>query len=235
MRAPLLAVLAGLLAGCVADRTVTTPAEREKSVRPGVNAPYENPNVAEWEARFETESREIFRERERIVADLGLKPGMAVADIGAGTGFFTLLFAQAVGPTGVVYAVDIVPEFVQHIEQRARDAGLTNVRTVLGKVDSVELPADSIDAAFICDTYHHFEYPISTMTSVRQALRPAGAVYLIDFERVEGQSRQWVLDHVRCGREPVIDEMRGCGFELIGDAAEQTKLDENYFLRFCKR
>jgi ubiquinone/menaquinone biosynthesis C-methylase UbiE len=110
---------------------VSVCAPREQSVRPGINDPYENANVNEWVERFEGESREIYRQRESIVAALGLKSGQAVADIGAGTGLFVPLLSEAVGPTGHVYAVDIVPEFVRHIEQRAKERGLTNVSSVL--------------------------------------------------------------------------------------------------------
>lgn len=214
-----------LLLGC------QSAAPHEKSVKPGINDPYRSPRVEEWVQRFETESREIFRERARIVADLRLPRGAAVADIGAGTGLFTPLLADAVGPDGHVYAVDIVPEFIRHIETRARQAGLKNVSPVLCREDSVELPADSIDLAFICDTYHHFEYPKSTLASIRRALRPGGRVVIVDFQRIPGQSSDWVLNHVRAGQDVFAAEVVAAGFERV-DSPPADYLTENYRIEF---
>jgi SAM-dependent methyltransferase len=135
---------------------------QEKSVRPSINQPFENPDVKEFVGKFEVESREVYAQRRQIVAACKLKPGMAVADIGAGTGLFTRLFARQVGPSGKVYAVDIAPRFIEHIEKTCKAQGLTNVVGVVCKRDSVGLPSNSIDLAFICDTYHHFEFPYRT-------------------------------------------------------------------------
>ena len=159
---------------------------------------------------------------------------MTMADIGAGTGLFTPLFAEAVGDAGHVFAVDIVPEFLTHIDRRVDEHGLTNVETVLCKEDSVELPPTSIDLAFVCDTYHHFEYPKSTLASIRDALKPGGEFVVIDFERIPGKSRAWIVKHVRAGKKTVIGEIESAGFELIDDGSSVDYLDENYFVRFRK-
>jgi ubiquinone/menaquinone biosynthesis C-methylase UbiE len=198
-----------------------------------VNDSYRNSDAGEWEARFERESREIYHHRKKIVELVGLREGMAVADIGAGTGLFVPLFAEGVGSSGTVYAVDITPEFIEHIGVRATMAGLVNVRGVLCKEDSVELPEDSIDVAFLCDVYHHFEFPRSTMRSLYRALRDGGEVVLIDFIRIEGTSREWVLEHVRAGKETVIREVESFGFELMREE-DAPYLEENYVLRFRK-
>jgi len=222
----LLAVSVLLLPGC---------SPKEKSVKPGINDPYKNmTDVETWTKRFEVESREIFRERMQIMDQLHLRPGMDVADIGSGTGLFVEPISHAVGETGKLYAVDIVPKFIEHINERAKEAGLTNVETVLCKEDSVELPPASIDFAFICDTYHHFEYPAETMASLYQALRPGGEVVLIDFDRIEGVSREWILGHVRAGKEAVIKELRSAGFELTDHQPTDDFLDENYIIRVRK-
>src|SRR5215475_3782521 len=107
--------------------------EREQSVKPGINAEYKDADVERWKERFETESREIFHERQKIVSAVGLKPGTTIADIGAGTGLFTVLFAREVGASGKVIAVDIVPQFLEHIRSRSKAEGLVNVTTVLCK------------------------------------------------------------------------------------------------------
>ena len=205
---------------------------QEESVKPGINDAFKNPSVDEFIGRFEIESREVFAHREAIVKACGIKPGMTIADVGAGTGLFTRLFAAAVGEKGRVYAVDIAPKFVAHIEESARKAGVKNVTGVVATDRSVELPAASIDLAFICDTYHHFEFPLRTMESLHRALRPGGQVVVIDFERIEGQSSEWVLGHVRAGREVFTAEIVKSGFRLVGE--QPGLLKENYFLRFEK-
>lgn len=207
-------------------------AAQQESVRPGINDAFQNPDVAEFVARFEREGRDAFDHRRQIVAAIGLKPGMDVADIGAGTGLFTRLFAPRVAPRGTVYAVDISDRFVRHVEQTAAQAGLDNVRGVVADPHSVKLPPESIDLAFICDTYHHFEFPHKTMTSIHRALRPAGQVILIDFHRIEGKSSDWVLQHVRAGQDVFTREIRAAGFRQIEEKPDL--LGESYFLRFEK-
>jgi ubiquinone/menaquinone biosynthesis C-methylase UbiE len=207
-----------------------SPAQ-EKSVRPGINKPFENPDVKEFIQIFEGESREVFAKRHDIFTACKVKPGMAVADIGAGTGLFTRLFASEVGPKGKVFAVDIAPAFIRHIEKTCQDNGLKNVVGVLCNQTSVNLPPESIDLAFICDTYHHFEFPSKTMASIHQALRPGGQVVLIDFHRIKGKSSDWVMGHVRAGQEVFVKEIVSCGFKVVD---EQKILKENYLVRFEK-
>ncbi|MEE8142648.1 MAG: methyltransferase domain-containing protein [Planctomycetota bacterium] len=211
--------------------TACTP---EKSVRPGINKSFLDPDldVNEYLQRFETEDREIFAHRDEIVKTINLKPGMTIADIGSGTGLFVVPFAKAVGQQGKVYAVDIAPGFIQHINKLVKEERLENVVPVLCKEDSVELPIESVDIAFICDTYHHFEYPNSTMASLCRALRPGGQVVVIDFHRIEGVSSDWILSHVRAGEEVFTAEIEAAGFRE-GQPTRQF-LQQNYILRFVK-
>jgi ubiquinone/menaquinone biosynthesis C-methylase UbiE len=204
---------------------------QEQSVRPGINRPYENPDVREFVGVFEGPDRDIFARRHQIVSACRVRPGMAVADIGAGTGLFTRLFASAVGPAGTVYAVDIAPKFVEHIGETCKVNGLTNVVGVVCPPDSVGLSPGSIDLAFICDTYHHFEFPFRTMSSLHRALRSGGRVVVIDFERIQGVSPPWVLSHVRAGRGTVAHEIISSGFRLVG---EVRLLKDKYCLLFEK-
>lgn len=201
-------------------------------VGPALNAPYENADVRHWREVFEQEGREVYARRAAIVDALALKPGMSVADVGAGTGFYTLMFAETVGRDGRVFAVDTSPDFVAAIGERAKASGFGNVTPVLNDARDVRLPVDSIDLAFICDTYHHFEYPRSTMASLRRALRPAGEVVVIDFRRVAGRSSPWVMHHVRAGVDEVKAEIEGFGFELV---EELNFLNTQYYLRFRKK
>ena len=208
-----------------------TAAAQEKSVNPGINDSYKEPDPGEFKKRFETESREVFANREQIVAAAKVKPGMAVADVGAGTGLFTRLFAKAVGPEGRVYAIDIAENFLRHIAKTAKENGIENVETVLAMADSSNLRPESVDLAFISDTYHHFEFPQKTMTSIHRALRPGGRVVVVDFHRIEGVSSEWVLNHVRAGQEVFRKEIEAAGFRLV---EEPKFLKENYYMIFEK-
>lgn len=202
------------------------------AVPPGINAPYLSPDISEWVRRFETPGRDVYDQRNAIVDAAGVKSGMEVADIGAGTGLFTRLFARRVGPTGQVFAIDISPAFVQNILRIASQEGLNNVVGVVNTSTDTLLPAHSIDLAFLSDTYHHLEYPKQMLQSIRRALRPGGVLVIVDFERISGVSPVWIMEHVRTGEEAVINEIKAEGFELVDNRAF---LRENYFLKFVKR
>src|SRR5262245_1725237 len=206
---------------------------QEKSVKPGINDPFKDPDLKKFLGTFEGESREIYALRDKIVKACKLKAGQHVADVGAGTGLFTRLFAARVGEKGKVYAVDIAPKFLDHIEKTSKDAKLKNVETVKCTQTSTNLKAGSVDAVFVCDTYHHFEFPSRTLASIHQALRKGGQLIVLDFERIPGKSREWVLGHVRAGKDVVTKEITAAGFKLVGEVKD-LGLKENYFLRFEK-
>jgi predicted methyltransferase len=208
----------------------------EQSVRPKINENFLDANldVEQWLRRFEVESREVFVGRAEVLQACGIEPGASVADIGAGTGLYTMLFAQAAGPEGWVYGVDIAPRFLEHLNERAGKSGVKNVTAVLGSQRSVNLPPDSIDLAFVCDTYHHFEYPRSTLQSLYRALRDGGTLIVVDFERIPGTSREWIINHVRAGKEDFRREIEAAGFKFV-EEVELGSLKENYFLRFKKK
>ena len=205
---------------------------QEKSVKPGINDPFQNPDVEKYAKTFEGESREVFTQRDKVVEACKLKPGMVVADVGAGTGLYTRLFAKAVGADGQVFAVDIAPKFLEHIQKTCRDAGLKNVTPALCNPDAVDLPPNSIDVAFICDTYHHFEFPEKTMLSMNRALKSGGRIIVIDFHRIPGKSSDWTLNHVRAGQNVVEKEIASCGFKKTDEVKELLK--DNYFVVFTK-
>lgn len=207
-------------------------AAQEKSVKPGINDPFKNPDVKEFQGKFEVESREVYAKRKEIVAHCMLKPGMTVADVGAGTGLFTRLFAAEVGDKGKVYAVDIAKNFLDHIARTAKEQKLTNIEPVLCTATSCELKPNSVDLVYVCDTYHHFEFPSRTLASIHRALKPGGQLVVIDFHRIPGKSREWTLNHVRAGQEVVEKEIAEAGFKKTGEVKDL--LEENYFVRFEK-
>lgn len=190
-------------------------------------------NLELWLDRMEVGSRDIYSARAAVASAVDLKPGARIADIGAGTGVYTMLFAEKVGVSGAVFAVDIEPRFLKLINQRAADGGFENVVSVLGRIDSITLPAQSVDVVFICDTYHYFEDPAAIMATVRASLRPGGALYVVDYELAEGATPPADHRHVRFGRNRVAAEIRAFGFEEEG-AISVPGLSDNYMLRFRK-
>ena len=210
-----------------------TPRTTSSEIPEGINDQFlsEDLDVDQFVERFEGESREVFAERHAIVDALGLSSGDQIADIGAGTGFFTALFAEEVGDDGTVYAVEISPKFLEHLRERAIANELTAVRVVEGTQNSVELPPASVDMAFICDVYHHFESPQDSLASLYSAIRPGGSLILIDFDRIPGKSPEWLLEHVRAGREVFRAEIEAAGFEWT-EEIQLEGLKNNYMLRF---
>jgi predicted methyltransferase len=199
----------------------------------GINDKFlaEDLDVDSYVRSFEGESRGVYKERRAIVESLGIEAGDAIADIGAGTGFFSFLFAEAVEPTGTVYAVEISPGFLTHLRERAAAEAPETVQAIEGTERSVALPGASIDLAFICDVYHHFAYPTDSLASLHAAIRPGGSLVLIDFKRDPDESPEWLLEHVRAGRAVFQAEIEAAGF-VLAEEIELDGLDDNYILRF---
>ncbi len=210
--------------------------DRAANLPAGINDSFLDPEmkVEDFIQRFEIESREVFTCRKQILDAVHLESGMAVADVGAGTGLYMAPFSHAVGPTGKVYAVDISPNFVKHLRQRAEQEKLGNVKVVLCSDHSVNLKPDSVDRVFICDVYHHFEYPDSSLASIHSALRSDGQLILVDFNNdAEGERGQWLRNHVRAPKEVFKQEIIDAGF-LFMEEVDIDGFHENYLLRFKK-
>ncbi|MBV2091237.1 MAG: methyltransferase domain-containing protein [Candidatus Thiodiazotropha sp. (ex Ctena orbiculata)] len=199
---------------------------------PRINQPYQDPDFQVWQDIFESPGREVYDHREEILQALKLEPGMWVADIGAGTGLFTWLFATEVGDLGRVFAADISSEFIRNILQIARQSNLNNVQGVVNSQTSLALQPNTMDVVFVCDTYHHFEEPQVMLKLIHQSLKSGGRLVIIDYRKRPGFSSNWVMDHVRLGRDGVIAEIEQSGFRLSG---EENFLRANYFLTFTKK
>lgn len=178
---------------------------QDESLAPGINESFKEQPSRSIE-QFDYINRDLNQQKE-ILDACGLKPGMDVADIGAGSGVHVRLFAERVLPEGKVYAVDIVQEFLDHIQATCKEKAIENVQCVLGSDTSSNLEPSSVDLVFSCDTYHHFEYPFKMMASIREALRPNGQFVIIDFK-----DKSW---HVRADSQTVIEEISKSGFKLI--------------------
>jgi SAM-dependent methyltransferase len=173
---------------------------------------------------FDSPGRESRLQIERVMDILGIAPGKAVADVGAGSGWFTVRAAKRTGGSGLVYAVDINPEAIRYINERAQKEKIGNVKTVLGKEDDPVLPASSVDAVLLLKTYHEVAQPVALLRNLRAALRPGAKVGIID--------RNGSAENHGVGRDIVIREAREAGYKMIDqyDFVKGDKMD--YFLVF---
>lgn len=182
---------------------------------------------------MEVGSRELYAAREQVLAAAKISPGARIADIGAGTGLYSLMFAQAVGPSGVVYAIDIEPRFLKLINQRAADLDVGNVVSVLGRSADITLPPQSVDVVFIADTYHYFEDSKTIMATVHDALRAGGRLIILDYALDDAHADDIRRAHVRFGREGLVAEVESFGFRLI-ESPTAPGLKEIYMVTFEK-
>ena len=210
----------------VAQQQTITPTAKE------LNKSFDA-DAAQWTQRFEHEGRAIYDKRFEILDVMALKPGMDVADIGAGSGLFSRLIAGRTAPGGTVYAVDIAKNMVDHIIKTAQEEKIANLKAVLGDPHSPKLAPNSVDVVCIIDSYHHFEYAADMLAEIKKALRPDGLLMLIDFKRIEGVSRDYILKMVRAGEGTFTDEFLNAGFELV--ERRDDMFPENYLLKFKHR
>ena len=190
-------------------------------------------DASQWTERFEHEGRAIYDKRYEILDAMHLKPGMNVADIGAGSGLVARLMAQRVVPGGTVYAVDISKNMIDHIRDVAQREKIANLKAVLGDPHSPRLEPHTLDLVCIIDSYHHFEFPQDMLREIKTALRPDGTLVLIDFKRIDGVSKEYILKMVRAGEGTFTDEFQNAGFELV--ERRDDMFDDNYLLRFHVR
>jgi arsenite methyltransferase len=175
---------------------------------------------------YEGINRDQWQQPEKVIAALKLRPGDQVADLGAGSGYFTFKLAQAVGPAGKVYAVDIDREMIDLIAQRVKKESLQNVQTVVARSDDPRLPTTGVDLIFTVNTYHHIGERIAYFKSLQKYLRPSGRIAVIDFDR-----RAWLeglLSHYT-PTEFIKREMEQAGYTLQQDF---DFLDRQSFLIF---
>jgi predicted methyltransferase len=174
-------------------------------------APVMGPSGADW---LERPGRDEEQQPDEVIRTMGLRNGDTVADIGAGTGYFTRRLAKAVAPSGRVWAVDIQPEMIALLKRSIENAGLVNVVPVLGTGDDPKLPKDSLDWILLVDVYHELQQPRAMLARMREALRATGRVALIEY-RLEGTSALHIREEHRMSPEQVLAEWQGAGFRLV--------------------
>ena len=229
----LLLFLVLALLGCATthytNRTANLAASPSPAVATGqdqsdaINRPTSKPYTGELSI-FEDPKRDERLQPNRIMDILGIKEGSTVADVGAGSGWFTVRAARRVGAGGAVYAVDINRDYLNYIEKRAKRENLANIRVVLGKEDDPLLPEKSVDAVLLLKTYHEIAQPIRLLKGTRAAMRANALLGIIDRN---GKGDDHGLD-----KEVVIEEAGRAGFVLVNkyDFVKPDNVD--YFLVF---
>jgi ubiquinone/menaquinone biosynthesis C-methylase UbiE len=179
---------------------------------------------------LENPQRDSEQRPEEVLKTLGIKQGEAIADIGAGSGYFAFRFARQVGDSGRVYAVDINSDMILFMNRKIRDLKLRNVLTVLSAPDDPLLVDDSVNRFFICNTWHHVQNRPNYLTLMKKILKPGGQIIVLDYHKKElpvGPPPE-----MKMAREDVIKEMESGGFKL---AQEHTFLPYQYFLVFTAK
>lgn len=184
-------------------------------------------DVEHWTRVFDDPARDAWQKPVQVVAALGLAPGATVADLGAGTGYFSRHLARAVGANGSVLAADTEPALVEHLRRRAEQEGLANVVPILASADDARLPVAASDVVLVVDTWHHIDDRVAYARRLAAALKPGGRVAIVDWQKRELPVGP-PLDH-KLAREQVIDEMSQAGYRL---ATEPDLLPYQYFLVF---
>jgi ubiquinone/menaquinone biosynthesis C-methylase UbiE len=186
-----LLVFLGLLAGAPMHQAIASdnPYKTTRASADGIGKSYMGREIARvmgWQAADWLERPERMREErpDLLLAELKLKPGMVVADIGAGSGYHSRRMAETVGAgvaPGTVYAVDVQPEMVQMLAKLAREPRYSTIKPVLSTVDNAKLPAASVDVAIMVDVYHELEYPLEVMRSLVTSLKPGGRIVFVEY------------------------------------------------------
>jgi len=182
---------------------------------------------AAYIASLEDPTRDAWQKPHEVVEAMAIQEGESIADIGAGSGYFALRFAHHVGATGRVFAVDVEPAMVLHLNRRIRETGAWNVRTVLSDADDPLLAPASVDRVFICDTWHHIEKQDVYLERLKALLKPGGQVVMVDFQKRDLPVGPPVS--MKIAREDLIRQMDAAGFKL---EREHTFLPYQYFLVF---
>jgi ubiquinone/menaquinone biosynthesis C-methylase UbiE len=177
---------------------------------------------------YEGWGRDGWQKPDEVIQALQVAPGSTVADLGSGGGYFTFRFADAVGPEGRVYAVDVDTDLIDYVRRRSADEGRSNVIPVLAAYDDPKLGDGSVDLLFTCNTYHHIEERTAYFARAARVLSPGGRVAIIDLD-----GRTWLMrlfGHVT-PRDEIVSEMQAAGYRLV---QEHEFLPRQSFLVFAR-
>jgi predicted methyltransferase len=217
---------APLPSGGQAPATHAAAAQAAAKREPANVMGYQKADWLEREGRAETEKPEM------VIQAMEIREGMTVAEIGAGTGFFSRRLAKAVGPSGKVYAEDIQPEMLDLLKRNTAKEGIANIIPVLGTETDPKLPSKGIDRILLVDVYHEFQKPEPMLAAIRDSLAPGGTVTLVEY-RLEGETASHINIKHRMSVDQVLSEWTGAGFLLLNQI--ETLPSQHLFLFSGKR
>lgn len=210
------------IACCFLSTTAFAAEEHQDHRRPA--------DIKQYLEQLDSEERDQHQKPRQVIEALNLKPGLTVADLGSGSGYFTRRFIEAVTETGKVYAVDVEPEMLKYAEESVVHMHRSyTAEFILARPDSPKLPYESVDLLFVCNTYHHLEERTKYFSDAKSSLKPGGRVAIIDFYHDERSGRLDFPKRHLVPQETVIAELTKAGYKLV---REHHFLPKQYFLEF---
>ena len=187
-------------------------------------------DIKQYLEYLDSPERDRYQKPAQVVEALLLKPGMSVADLGSGSGYFTRRFVEAVTETGKIYAVDVEPEMLSYVRESIVHMHIPySAEFILARPESPKLPFESVDLVFVCNAYHHLENRVAYFMGVKSALRTDGRIAIVDFYHDERSGDLGFPKHHLVARDTVLDEMARAGYRLL---REHEFLPRQYFLEF---
>lgn len=186
----------------------------------------------QWAVTLESGRRLESLDIDNVVAAVQLEPGEVVADIGAGTGIFSVPMAKAVGPDGVVISVEIDPGFLPIIQKKADEQGVSNISTVLGEFDDPRLPRRDVEVAFFHDVLHHVEHRQEYLQALAKYMAPGGRIVVVDYDKNKPGNPHANQPELLIGPEDVKQWMAAAGFE---PSREVHMFEEKFFVIYTKK
>jgi ubiquinone/menaquinone biosynthesis C-methylase UbiE len=217
-----------LLSTALAAQPASPPSHGEH-VHDHVHGPHDFKDTAKWVAMFEDPARAAYQKPAEVVAVLRIAEGARIADIGAGSGYFSVPFVRAVGDKGAVYAIDIEPGMVEHLKTRAKTEHAASLKAVLAKPDDPSIP-EPVDLVFICDTWHHLEKHGAYLAKVSKSLRPNARIVIVDYQKRDLPVGPPV--EMKVSEDDVVKTFADAGFRL---ARKHEFLPYQYFLEFERK
>jgi SAM-dependent methyltransferase len=225
-------VLAGMVASGVQEQGSRPPGTHQ-----------DNTEGKEWIRRLDRPERIPGLKINDVVACLKLKPGDVVADIGAGTGAYTIPFAKAVAPSGKALAVDIWPELLEYIGGKARQENVSNLQTILARLDDPNLPKNQVDVAFFHDVFHNANDRQAYVNVLASYLKPSGRIAIIEQEFDDPIAKKWDRPEDRITRDQLEAWMANAGFHLTAEFdifegannPKGTDMPERWFVVYGRR
>ena len=190
-------------------------------------------DIKQYLEHLDSTERDRYQKPSEVIDALKLKPGMAIADLGSGSGYFTRRFIEAVTETGMVYAVDVEPEMLFYAKESVIHMHTAyTAEFILAQPDNPKLPFASVDLLFVCNTIHHLENRAKYFSDLKSSLKPGARIAIIDFYTDERSGDLGFPKHHLVARNTIVQEMAAAGYQL---AREHTFLPKQYFLEFATK